>query len=224
MTRNDSWLGFVDLRRPAAAALIAAALGMPAFAQNNSGEPERFRGVVTRADVSSLAIRTAEGKALHFALPEGLAVFALSKASFADVDFGLYVGAVSERMGDTFSPIYRDSLSWLHKGFELRIIDESLRGIAVGHSKWDLTPNAVITHGWIDDLEDRVLSIKYGPTDQEETDVEISRDTPILRMSLGDKTLVKAGARVLVGAQKAADGSYAAVFVFVGKDGIVPPL
>src|SRR2546426_6267265 len=51
------------------------------------------------------------------------------------------------------------------------------RSIAVGHSKWDLTPNAVITHGWIDDLEDRVLSIKYGPTDQEETDVEISRDT-----------------------------------------------
>ena len=82
----------------------------------------------------------------------------------------------------------------------------------------------MITHGWIDDLEDRVLSIKYGPTDQEETDVEISRDTPVLRMSLGDKTLVKAGARVLVGAQKAADGGYAAVFVFVGKDGVVPPL
>ena len=104
MTRNDRWLGLISLHRLAAAALIAAALGTPAFAQNNPGEPERFRGVVTRADASSLAIRTGEGKALHFALPEGVAVFALSKASFADIDFGLYVGAVSERMGDTFSP------------------------------------------------------------------------------------------------------------------------
>jgi len=224
MTRHYGRPGLISLHRLAAAALIAAALGVPASAQNNAGEPERFRGVITRVDASSVAIRTGEGKALNFALPEGFAVFALSKASFADVDFGLYVGAVSERMGDTFSPIYRDSLSWLHKGFELRIIDEPLRGIAVGHTKWDLTPNAVITHGWVDDLEDRVISIKYGPTDQEETDVEISRDTPVLKMSLGDKALLKAGARVLVGAQNAGGGGYAAVFVFVGKDGIVPPL
>ncbi|TMH95339.1 MAG: hypothetical protein E6H44_01755, partial [Betaproteobacteria bacterium] len=72
MTHNYKWRGSISLHRVAAAALIAAALGTPAFAQNNPGEPERFRGVVTRVDASSLAIRTAEGKALHFALPEGL--------------------------------------------------------------------------------------------------------------------------------------------------------
>ncbi len=166
-----------------------------------------------------------DGKTLRLRLADGLTIFSLSKASWTEVDFGTYVGAVSVRLGDDiYSPIRRDSLSWLHKGFELRIIDEELRGIAVGHTKWDLTPNSVMTHGWVDDQEDRVISIKYGPTEEEETDVEVSRDVPILRMSRGDKSLLKPGARVFAGAQKGADGGYVAVFIFAGKGGIVPPL
>jgi hypothetical protein len=152
-------------------------------------------------------------------------VFSLSKASFADVAFGTYVGAVSYKLGDDiYSPIVRDSLSWLHKGLELRIIDEELRGIAVGHTKWDLTPNSVMTHGWVDDQEERVISIKYGPTEEEETDVEVARDIPVLKMSLGDRALIRTGARIFAGAHKEAGGDYVAVFIFVGKDGIAPPL
>lgn len=208
--------------RVAAAGLLTMVFAVPARAQQ-AAEPERIRGVITRAENASLVVRTGDGRSVRMALAPGLVVFALSKASFADVDFGTYVGSASERMGDTYSPIYRDSLSWLHRGAELRIIDESLRGIAVGHTKWDLTPQSVMTHGWVDDIEDRVLSIKYGPTDQEETDVEISRDTPVLRMSLGERALLKAGAHVVAGVQRGPEGGVA-VFVFVGKDGVVPPL
>jgi hypothetical protein len=188
-------------------------------------EPDRLRGVIATVDASSLVLQVAAGKTIRLALPPNLAVFSLSKASFAEVDFGKYVGAVSKRLGDQiYSPIIRDSLSWLHRGFELRIIDEDLRGIAVGHAKWDLTPDSVMTHGWVDDMEDRVISIKYGPTEEEETDVEVPRDVPILRMSRGERTLIKPGLRVFAGAQKGPDGNYVAVFIFVGKDGIVPPL
>jgi hypothetical protein len=170
-------------------------------------------------------VQVAEGKTVRLGRSDGLTIFSLTKASYADLDLGTYVGAVSVRLGDDiYSPIRRDSLSWLHKGFELRIIDEELRGIAVGHMKWDLTPNSVMTHGWVDDQEDRVISIKYGPTEEEETDVEVPRDVPILKMSRGDKSLIKPGARIFAGAQKGADGNYVAVFVIVGKDGIVPPL
>ena len=188
-------------------------------------DPQRIRGQITRVDAGSATLKTNDGKTVRFALSEATTVFALSKASFTDVDFGTYVGAVSERMGDDkYSPIMRDSLSWLYRGFELRIVDEKLRGIAVGHTKWDTGPNATMTHGWVDDLEDRVLSIKYGPTDQDETDVEIGPDVPIHKMSLGDRSLVRPGAAVVVGVQKGADGGFAAVFIFVGKDGIVPAL
>ena len=201
---------------------LAIAAAAPASAQK-AAEPERVRGNVVQVDASSMVIRVKDGRELRVSLAQNLAVFSLTRGSFADLDFGTYVGAVSERMGDTYSPIYRDSLSWLHRGIELRIIDESLRGIAVGHTKWDLTKESVITHGWVDDIEDRVISIKYGPTDQEETDVEIGHDIPVLKMSLGDRSLLKPGAHVVAGVHKGPEAAVA-VFVFVGKEGVVPPL
>jgi hypothetical protein len=202
---------------------VIIAAGLAAAAQ--ADELQRIRGQVTQVDGSTITVKTAKGVTMRLGLPESAPVFALSKATFGELDFGTYVGAVSVKLGENvYSPIVRDSLSWLHKGFELRLIDESLRGIAVGHTKWDLTADSVMTHGWVDDLEDRVISIKYGPTEQEETDVEVPRDAPVLRMSRGERSLVRPGAGVMVGAQKGADGSYTGVFVFVGRDGIVPPL
>ncbi len=204
------------------------ALGTPAYAQTvtkteKSAEPDRIRGLISVAEESSMVVETAGGETVRIRLSDNVSVFSLAKASFTDVDFGTYVGSVSERL-DAFSPFVRDSLSWLHKGLELRILDEELRGIALGHTSWDLTPESVMSHGWVDDLEIRVLSIKYGPTEEEETDVDIPRDVPILRMSLGNKSLIKPGAHVFAGAQKDAAGDYVAVFVMVGKDGVVPSL
>jgi hypothetical protein len=188
-------------------------------------EPDRIRGRIVKMGAASITVETREGKTVHLGLAKDLAVFSLTKASYADLSFGTYVGAVSYKLGDhIYSPIVRDSLSWLHRGFELRIIDEQLRGIALGHQKWDLTPDAVMTHGWVDDQEERVISIKFGPTEEEETDVEVPRDAPVLKMSLADRSLLKPEIRIFAGAQKDARGDYTAVFIFVGKDGIAPPL
>ncbi len=203
------------------ASLFLAAPGTTARAQD--AEPDHIRGVITKVDSSSMLVKTSAGNAVRLGLPDDLAIIRLSKASFSEVDFGTYVGSVAVRL-DEYSPIIRDSLSWLHRGFELRIVDDQLRGIALGHKGWDLTGESIIAHGWVDDMEIRVISIKYGPTPQEETDVDVPRDVPIHRMSLGDRSLLKSGAHVFVGAQKGADGKYAAVFVFVGIDGIVPSL
>jgi hypothetical protein len=203
------------------ASVVLSAPGTPARAQE--AELDHIRGVITRVDGSSMAVKTSAGNTVRLALPDDLAIISLTKASFTDVDFGTYVGSVAVRL-DEYSPIVRDSLSWLHKGFELRIVDEQLRGIALGHKGWDLTRDSIIAHGWVDDMEVRVLSIKYGPTEQEETDVDVPRDVPILRMSVGDRSLLKAGAHVCAGAGKGPDGKYVAAFVFVGNDGIVPPL
>ncbi len=186
-------------------------------------QPDRIRGQITAVEETSMIIVTADGQEVYLGFSNGLSVFSLSKASFTDVDFGSYVGAVSTRL-DAFSPIVRDSMSWLHRGFELRIMDEELRGLAVGHTSWDLAPDSVMSHGWVDDLEIRILSIKYGPTEEEETDVEIPRDVPIHRMSLGDRNLIQPGAHVFAGAQKDGDDNYAAVFVMIGIDGVVPSL
>jgi hypothetical protein len=201
----------------------AAADSHTAKAVKDANEPEHLRGQLSKVDDTSITVKTNDGKTVRVGIKDDTTVISLSKGSFTDVDFGVYVGAVAVKM-EEYSPIVRDSAVWLHKGFELRIIDEKLRGIALGHKKWDLTPDTIISHGWVDDIEVRVISIKWGATDYDETDVEVPRDVPIHKMSLGDRSLLKAGARVVVGASKAADGKYTAPFVFVGKDGVVPSL
>ncbi len=207
------------------ASLVVVVLTAPARAQDV--EPEHLRGQITTVEASSIAVKTTDGKSVRLGLPEAATILSLSKASWATVDFGTYVGSVAVRL-DMNSPIVRanprETVTWLYEGRELRIIDEQLRGIAAGAKKWDLPPGSTMTHGWVDDREGRVISIKYGPTQDEETDVFVSRDVPVLRMSLGDRSLLKPGAHVFAGMQKGADGKNVAVFIFVGKDGIVPPL
>ena len=207
------------------AALAVLALAAPARAQDV--EPDHIRGQITAVEASSVGVKTPDGKTVRVGLPDTVTVLSLGKASWTSVDFGTYVGSVAVRL-DMNSPIVRsnprETVTWLYEGQELRIIDEQLRGIAAGAKKWDLPPGSTMTHGWVDDREGRVITIKYGPTVDEETDVFVSRDVPVLRMSLGDRSLLKPGAHVFAGAQKGADGKYSAVFIFVGKDGIVPPL
>lgn len=203
------------------AALTVPVLDSPVLADN--AEPEHIRGEIASVQGPSMLVKAKNGRTVRIALPDNLTVISLRKGSFTEVDFGVYVGAVAYQLNE-YSPIVRDSAVWLHKGMELRIIDEKLRGIAIGEKKWDLTPASKIAHGWVDDLEDRVISIKWGPSDYDETDVEVPRDVPVHRMALGDPSLLKPGTSVFVGAQKGADGKYTAAFVFCGLDGIVPAL
>jgi hypothetical protein len=203
------------------ALVLVPALDTPALAQD--AEPEHIRGEIASVAGGAMVVKAKNGRTVRVTLPDNLTVISLSKGSFTEVDFGVYVGAVAYQLHE-YSPIVRDSAVWLHKGMELRIIDEKLRGIAIGEKKWDLTAVSKIAHGWVDDLEDRVLSIKWGPSDYDETDVEVPRDVPIHRMALGDPSLLKPGTHVFVGAQKGADGKYTAIFVFCGRDGVIPAL
>ncbi len=204
--------------------LVAAALLLAAATSATAQEqPDHFRGEITLVGNPSIVIMAKDGKEVRLVIPDEITVIALDKGSFTKVDFGVYVGSVAIKL-DEYSPIVRDSMSWLHKGFELRIIDEQLRGIALGHQKWTLTKESIMAHGWVDDIEGRVLSIKYGPTEEEETDVEIPRGTNVLTMSLGDMSLIRPGVHIFAGANKNDDGDYVAQFIFVGKNGIIPGL
>lgn len=200
-----------------------AALCLPTFAVAQEGEPTHVRGQIAAVDAGSLTLRSGQ----RLALPERLAVFTLAKASYANLDFGLYVGSVAVRL-DMQSPIVRatprETISWLYQGHEVRIIDERLRGIAVGFKPWDQPKGASMTHGWVDDMEARVISIKYGPTQDEESDVLVGKDIPVTRMSPGERTDLKPGAHAFIGVGKGADGKPSANFVFVGLDGLVPAL
>ncbi len=209
------------------AALIALVIGSHAHAE---GEPPQnhVRGRIESVDSSAMAIKTPDGGTVRIALADKLAVFTLSKANFSSVDFGLYVGSVAVRL-DLTSPIVRatprETISWLYQGQEFRIIDEKLRGIAIGSKPWDQPKGSSMTHGWVDDMDNnRVVSIKYGPTQDEESDVLVGKDVPVTRMSQGERSDIAVGAHAFVGTAKGPDGKLSASWVFVGKDGLVPSL
>ncbi len=195
----------------AAIAMLATPVA-PAVAQN--ALPDRIRGEIVSVDDASMIVNTRDNESVRLALSENVGVFTLTKAGFVDVEFGTYVGSVAVPMSD----------GWTWRALELRIIDEQLRGIALGHMDWDRAPESTMTHGWVDCIEWRILSIKYGPTDEEEKDVDIPRDVPILKMSLGDRSLLKPGTRIFAGANKNPDGEYTTVFVFTREDGGAPPM
>src|SRR4029077_165446 len=73
------WLGACLLALGVAAA--GSALGQKA------AEPERVRGTVARVDASSMVIQLKDGNSVRVALAQNLAVFSLSRGSFADLDF-----------------------------------------------------------------------------------------------------------------------------------------
>ena len=202
-------------------------LALADAARADDDEPDHVRGQISSVNAGSVTIKTADGRSLRLDLPEQLAVFTLSKASFSNIDFGQYVGSVAVKL-DITNPIVRatprETIGILFQGHELRIIDEKLRGIAVGFKKWDMPKGGSMTHGWVDDMDGRTVTIKYGPQREEQSDVLVGKDMPITRMSIGERGDIKAGAHVFVGAAKGPDGKLGATFVFVGKDGLVPSL
>jgi hypothetical protein len=203
----------------------ACALGPAPASRAADVEPDHFRGTIVSANDATLTLRTREGRVLRLAFPANADVFALGKASFEEITLGTYVGsvAITPPPGSP-GAAPRSSLSLLYAAAELRIIDESLRGIALGYRGWDLRPDTIMAHGWVDDLEARVLSIKYGPTDSDETDVDVPANVPIQRMSVGHRGLVKPGAAVFAGARKGPNGRHVVEYVMVGRDGVTPAL
>jgi len=54
--------------------------------------------------------------------------------------------------------------------------------------------------------------------------VVVSQDTPIVTYVPGDKSDLKAGAKVIAFVKKLPDGSYETNRVSVGRDGLTPPM
>ena len=113
----------------AIAAIIVLAAGFPAHAQDV--EPDHIRGQIVENAGSSIVVKMRDGETVRLATSEDLTIISLEKGSFTKVEFGSYVGAVAVKL-EEFSPIVRDAVSFLHKGHELRIIDEHGNGLAAG--------------------------------------------------------------------------------------------
>jgi hypothetical protein len=196
------------------AALMILAVG-PALAQAPpAGTPTRIRGTVDKLDGQTLTVKSREGPVLTIALAANFTVAGIVKKSVADIKAGDFVGAASTKGAD----------GKLH-ALEVAILPETARGSADGQYPWDLTPDSLMTNATVSGTAagpgGQVLKLTYKGG---ESEVLVGPNVPIVTFGPGDASLLKPGAAVLVGAQKAPDGSLTAARVTAEKDGVKPPM
>ena len=199
--------------RVLASLALVTVLGSATSAQQPP--PVRIRGTIESVDGAMLMIKSREGTDLKVRVTNDVTVIGVAKSAMADIKPGSYIGvsAMPEPDGT-------------QKALAVHIFPENQRGAAEGFRPWDLRPNSTMTNATVaqtvkgTDGQNILVRYKDG-----EKKVVVPPETPIVAFVTGDKSELKAGAKVIIfGAVKKDDGMLEANRVGVGRDGIAPPM
>lgn len=182
---------------------IAALLASPLFAQSAANPFQgmtRFAGTVEKLDGRRLTVETQNGMTTTFELPESLQITESKRASMGDLASGKFVGCTAVTGSD-------GKLS----ASECHIFPESMRGRGEGHNPMG-PPNTTMTNGNIATMTNGnvqsaqggsgvvVLHVTYKGGAQ---DIEVSKDTQITQVAVGDTSLLTPGTKVNGAAREA---------------------
>ncbi len=175
----------------------------------------RIRGTIESVDGSMLSIKSREGADMKVRVTDNVVVIGIAKSSLADIKPNSYIGvsAMPEPDGT-------------QKALAIHIFAEAQRGTGEGFRAWDLRPNSTMTNATVAETvagtDGQNIMVKYKDGEKK---VVVPPGTPIVAFVTGDKSELKAGAKVIIfGAVKKDDGSLEAGRVGVGLDGITPPM
>jgi len=193
--------------------LASSVLASAAWAQQPP--PVRIRGTIESVDGAMLMIKSREGTDMKVRVTDNVAVFGVAKTEMSEIKPGSYIGvsAMPEPDGT-------------QKALAVHIFPETQRGAAEGFRPWDLRPNSTMTNATVAETvkgtDGQNILVKYKDGEKK---VVVPPDTPIVTFVAGDKSEVKAGAKIIIfGAVKKDDGVLEANRVNVGRDGITPPM
>jgi hypothetical protein len=187
------------------------AIGIPAFAAE--APPQNVRGTLESVEGPTLSVKTAHGTD-SIKLADGSKVFMVSPADLGAIKGGKFVGVTSVEKGGKRVAV------------EVHVFDESLRGLGEGHYPWDLGsgPN-MMTNANIAQVEsvgeDRVLKLDYKGGTQ---NIAVPPDATIVEFTPATPELLQPNSKVFVRGKKQDDGSFVALAIVVGKDGLKPPM
>ncbi|SJZ91770.1 hypothetical protein SAMN02745126_02866 [Enhydrobacter aerosaccus] len=202
----------IRLLAGAIAASIAFAGAVAATAQ--TAPPTRLRGSIAAIDDKTATIATREGSSVKVKLADNWSVALVSPLSAADIKQGSFVGVASMKEADGSQ-----------NALEVLVFPEAARGSGEGHYPWDLQPESMMTNATVATLgtasDGQTLKLDYKGGTQT---IKVRPGTPIVTFTPGTKADAKVGAKVFVGAVKAADGSLTASRLLVGKNGLTPPM
>jgi len=206
MTHNRFLAGF-------AALLIAVITATAALAQTT---PTRIRGTISAIDGKTVTIATREGSTVKVNLADSWTVNLVAPLTMADIKQGGFVGIASMKGPD-------GSLNAL----EVLVFPAAMQAAkpGEGHYPWDLQPESMMTNATVSTVaaggDGQTLKLDYKDGTQT---IKVKPGIPIVTFLPGTQADAKVGAKVFVGAAKAADGTLTAPRLNVGKDGLTPPM
>ncbi len=202
----------VLIRSVASLAMVAAVSAL-AIAQQ-APVPTRVRGAIESVDADMMTVKARSGEIFKLRMAGDLRVSGVVKAQLSDIKLGSFIGATTVP-GPDGAP----------KAVEIHIFPEDMRGTGEGSRSWDLKPNSSMTNATVSEssvsTDGHSLLVKYKGGEKR---VDIAPDTPIVTFVPGDKSELKAGAKVMATIKQLPDGSLETSRVSVGRDGLTPPM
>jgi hypothetical protein len=197
----------------AGAALIVTAVAVSVSAAQQP--PVRVRGEITKVDGSTLFIKGRDGADITVKLTDNARVSGIVKASLSDIKTGSYIGTSAMPQAD-------GSQRALH----VHIFPEALRGIAEGHTPYDVQPGSTMTNATVAEVssvtDGQSILLKYKDGEKK---LIVPPGTPIVTYAPGKTDELQPGAKIVImAAQKQPDGTLTAGSIGIGRDGMTPPM
>jgi hypothetical protein len=197
---------------PVTAGLLAITIGVAAQAQ--TAPPTRIRGTIETAGAHAITVKTRNGASIEVTLADPLTVLTVKKVELTSIGSGNYVGIAT-----------RTGTDGTQQAIEVLVFPETMRGAGEGSYPWDLEPGSTMTNGTVNGAVKAASAteLTVGYKDGSKT-IHVAPGAPIVTFAPAEKADVKPGAPVFLAATKAADGTFSAGRVVVGKDGVAPPM
>ncbi|MBR0985250.1 hypothetical protein [Bradyrhizobium liaoningense] len=199
--------------RPLIAVAMVAASTLYAFAQR-APVPTRVRGTIESVNGDTMQVKSRSGEDVKLRIAPDVNVSGITKISLADIKVGSFVGATTVPGPDGGQ-----------NAVEVHVFPESMRGTGEGSRPYDLKPNSSMTNATVSESvvgnDGHTLLVKYKDGEKK---VFVPDNTPVVTFVPGDKSDLKAGAKVIAFMKQLPDGSCETNRVSVGRDGLTPPM
>ncbi len=188
-------------------------LGLVLFAGAAMAQPPpRVRGVIQAVEGQTLVIATPSDGLARLTLTDMTGINGLERRTLADIKDNTFIGATAVKDRDG---------RW--QATEVHIFPESMRGAGEGHYAWDL-PESTMTNGAATGVvakgRDGTLKVSYAGGS---IDVDVTRRTEIVALTMGSRALLVPGATVMALAAPT-DGGATAVAIIAETNGVKPPM
>ncbi|MFJ7145796.1 hypothetical protein [Pseudomonas protegens] len=208
---NRSLLGL--LCRVQCLALMFMLGSVAAHAQDAPGMRMGVRGEITGISGDVVRVHANSGESVSVELTPQTQVRGVTLANIEDIKPGSYIGSAAIPMADGTL-----------KALEVHVFAPQMAGTGDGHRPFDLVKGSSMTNGSVGDLvvsNGRTLTVNYKDGQQR---ILVPDDVPIVNLAPGDRSLLKAGVKVVMFVTQSADGKLTAQSISAGKDGVAPPM